>query len=143
MRLMMKSKKLRALAILIFSMNILGCGNTNENVEVTNQQSEETNNLIDDAVNKSDEEIVESIKSMLCNTFDFKSETAVLGSAQKLHNVGCCEPNKIELVNNDNDVYIIKVTDINGNEYSFTIDSNGYIGPITDKNGKDLYTPID
>ena len=83
------------------------------------------------------------MKSATWEQFDFESESAVLASAEILYESGCGEPQKIELVNHPEDVYILALSDIDGKVFHFTMDAQGYIGPVTDDDGNYLYSPMD
>ncbi len=121
--------------IIIISATITGCGLQNANTDPAEPQ-----NITE---NMDQEEITEKIKETLWESYEFKSETAVLGAAQRLCDAGCSIPKETSLISQNDQIYVIRIMDEKENEFRFTMDIDGYIGPITDKNGNDLYSPVD
>ena len=89
------------------------------------------------------EDTVEQIKDFLMSQYEFGSENAVKGAAARLNSVGCGKPAGSVLVEDEDEVYVIELTDEKGNIFCFNIEHQGYIGPILNGDGDYLYTPID
>lgn len=89
------------------------------------------------------EEVIEQIKSFLMENVSFGSESAVYGAASRLYEAGCSKAVGLSLVDDTDGVYMLELSDDKGQVFCFSIDHKGYIGPVRDKNGNYLYTPID
>ena len=105
----------------------------NEQKEEYNEQEEEYN----------EQETIEYNHQFLMDKLKFESSDAVLGASTRLTECGVSKIAKLEVIDDSDYVYILRVTDNKGQTFKFNISYHGSIGPILDTQGNYLYTPID
>lgn len=90
-----------------------------------------------------EQETIEYNHQFLMNKLKFESSDAVLGASTRLTECGVSKIAKLEVIDDSDYVYILRVTDDKGQTFKFNISYHGSIGPILDTQGNYLYTPID
>ena len=112
-----------------------------------NTKENEVHNISGDVLTQNEDstgsDVSDKIAEFLMDAYEFESESAVKGAAERLYDAGCNIIISSQLIDASDDVYTIELIDINDKTFLFTIDHQGYIGPIQDKEGNYLYTPID
>lgn len=95
------------------------------------------------SLDENKESVEIQIKEFLMQHLAFRSEDAVMGTAQKLSDAGCKTPVELLLTEDSDDVYVVQLKDQNNNVFLFNVSHDGYVGPIQDDQGNYLYAPID
>ena len=90
-----------------------------------------------------EQETIEYNYKFLMDKLKFESSDAVLGASTRLTECGVNKITNLEVIDDSDYVYILRITDDKGQTFKFNISYNGSIGPILDTQGNYLYTPID
>ena len=112
----------------------------NEQKEEYNEQQEEYSTQEE---KYNEQETIEYNHQFLMDKLKFESSDAVLGASTRLTECGVNKITNLEVIDDSDYVYILRVTDDKGQTFKFNISYNGSIGPILDTQGNYLYTPID
>ena len=88
-------------------------------------------------------EQIEFNTAFLMETPGFTDEHAVGGAAEHLQEAGCGFISSVEVIDDSNEVYSLKIIDENGQVLYADMEFEGYIGPIKDDKGRYLYAPVE
>lgn len=115
-------------------------------IEQNNEQKEEYTEQEEYSMQETkynEQETIEHNHQFLMDELKFESSDAVLGASTRLAECGVSKITKLEVIDDSDSVYILRVTDDKGQTFKFNISYHGSIGPILDAQGNYLYTPID
>lgn len=131
------------IAVLMSVIVLSGCGVSKTTEQGVVASSQDTTSKEDELNVVIDDEVCTSNVQIFMDKLTFTDKDAVLGSVQRLNSVGCGAITDIYIIEGSDNVYVLKVTDEDGDVFQITMDSTGYIGPIQDNDGNYLYMPID
>jgi len=113
----MKKKYFFTVVFIVLSMIMFGCNNKNQSITEHNTK-------------------------MFIDKLNIK-EAPAKGASERLENIGCGRITSFTDIDKNDRAYSMKIMDDKGNIYQITMNYDGYLGVVKDKNGKYLVEPID